>query len=100
MALIVLEAEGETLTDLATSLLGRERSGRRQAGSRLQQRKTRESGPGPEKGLVPSGGVSTNTHKSSLTPTFLLSLQSFLYRNMMRWGYGKSCGQEPRSTHC
>ncbi len=66
-----LETEGLTLTDWATSLV-RERSGLRQAAGRLQQRKTRESGPGlgPEKGLIPSGGVSANTHKSSLTPNW------------------------------
>ncbi len=66
-ALLGLEAQGWTLTDLAASL-GRERSGLHPAAGRLPQRKAREPGPGPEKGLMPSEAIAANTHKSSLTP--------------------------------
>ena len=44
-ALIVLETQGLTLTDLATHL-GRELSGLSQAAGRLHQRKIREPGTG------------------------------------------------------
>jgi hypothetical protein len=52
-ALIALETEGLTLTDPATSLR-QELSGLRQATGRLYQRKIREPGPEPRKGLSAS----------------------------------------------